>query len=82
MRLFDKYITKKEKKQLADTFPGIPYPAKDLSAFAYSKEGDVFILSLKNERIETFRIENVEQFKDWLIKHHVRDITNESVINS
>lgn len=54
-------------------YPEFEYAASQLSAFVLSI--DTFVISLKNGQMAHFRPKDVKSFRDWLIKHRVRDIS-------
>lgn len=56
----------------ASTFPGLAYPADQLSAYIFCL--DVFIISLISQEIIRFTTPESDLFKDWLRFHCVRDI--------
>lgn len=53
-------------------YPGLQFPASELSAFAVCI--DLFIISLKDGEIIRFTPDNVQVFNDWLISNGVRDV--------
>lgn len=57
-----------------NTFPAFTYTAQELSAFIFSF--DTFIIGLKNKQVISFTPADVEAFRQWLLSHHIREITH------
>ena len=53
-------------------YPGFAFAATELSAYAYSI--GTFIISLKNGSTTQFSPVDVEDFRDWLATHRIRDV--------
>jgi len=61
---------------LENAFPGFPFCAEALSAFAYCE--DIFIVTTKDGALHTFRPDHPARFKRWLDAYRVRNVkTNE-----
>lgn len=58
---------------IENNFPDFKFQSDELSAFILSM--NIFIIGLKNGRTITYEPNDKDQFKAWLISHHVRDIT-------
>ena len=59
-------------KTTANYYPGFAYPASEL--FQYIAVQDLFSIILNHGDIVKFTPDNTDDFKDWLLAHHVKDI--------
>lgn len=57
---------------MTNTFPGFPYQAEDLSAYALCL--DIFVISLHSREVIRFSTPDTEAFHNWLRFHKVRDV--------
>lgn len=58
---------------LTNYYPAFQHPAEQLSAFACCL--GIFTISLKNGSLISFRPDDAEDFKGWLMAHDVRYIS-------
>lgn len=56
-----------------ENYAEFDYPISQLSAFILSI--DTFIISLKSGKVIHFIPKDTNDFKEWLMKHKIRDIT-------
>ena len=53
-------------------YPGFGYAASELSAFILCF--DVFVISLKDERVIRHMPKDIVQFRLWLVMNDIRDV--------
>ncbi|MFT3904350.1 MAG: hypothetical protein QM727_14340 [Niabella sp.] len=57
-----------------NTYQGFSYPCKSLVKFVNTL--GIFTIMLKSGRIVHFQPDNIEDFRQWLIKNNIEDIKN------
>lgn len=75
IRFLKTIFSRKRPSIEPEPFPGFSIPVSNLSAFA--RHDEVFIIALKDERVIHHHCQDREAFYNWLVKHKVRDISND-----
>ena len=59
-----------------NTFPQFNHAVEELSAYIF--RANTFIISLTNKQIVRHTTEEPDKFRDWLVHHRIKDLTEQT----